>query len=148
MRKDGITILELILVMAIIASLAAIIVPVFQSSAPRIELESEARKLMAEIRDIQQRAISSNTKYSIKFVLATDTLVVTYLDDNNKSQSHHTYTLDKSADLTATSFPDNTLSYNLLGDPSRGGDIIIRNSRNDQYSILVAPLTGKVSLIE
>ena len=139
MRKDGITILELILVMAIIASLAAIIVPVFQSSAPRIELESEARKLMAEIRDIQQRAISSNTKYSIKFVLATDTLVVTYLDDNNKSQSDHTYTLDESADLTATTFP---------GDPSRGGDIIIRNSRNDQYSILVAPLTGKVSLIE
>ena len=148
MNKTGFTIIELVLVITIMAALAMIVAPVFQNSIPRIKLYSEARKLMAEIRNVQQEAISSNATYAINFIGGTDTLKISYFDENNNEHFRYSYTLDPSIDLVNTSFTGNNLQFNILGEPSEGGDIVIANNRNESSIIRVAPSTGKVSIIK
>ena len=148
MNKTGFTIVELVLVIMIMAALAMIVAPVFQNSIPRIKLRSEARKLMAETRNVQQQAISSNATYVINFIDGTDTLTISYFDEDSNEHFRYSYTLDPSIDLVNTSFSGNKLEFNILGEPSEGGDIVIRNNRNESSIIRVAPSTGKVSIVE
>ncbi len=148
MKKDALTIIELLLVMMIVAMLAAIVTPVFQSSISRITLESEARKIMAEMRRVQQQAIASNTTFYIRFKMSPKHLMISYLDEDNNVQNEHLYAFDESVNIANTTFAGHTLEFNLLGEPSEGGDVIVQNSRGDQVTIRVAPAAGKISLIE
>ena len=59
-RKDGFTLLELLVVLAIIALMVVIAAPRFAGSLPGAELESGARKLAAGLREARSLAVSRN----------------------------------------------------------------------------------------
>jgi type II secretory pathway pseudopilin PulG len=148
MRKSGLTIVELILVIMTVALLAAIVTPVFQTSVPRITLRSGAREIMAEMRHVQQQAITASTTFYIRFKMSPKDLVISYLDEEGNVQTDHTFRFDESVSIFNTTFPGHTLELNLLGEPSEGGDVIVQNGRGDQVTIRVTSSIGKISLIE
>ncbi len=59
-RKDGFTLLELLVVLAIVALMMAIAVPRFAGALPGAELDSGARKLAAGLREARSLAVSIN----------------------------------------------------------------------------------------
>ncbi len=59
-RTDGFTLLELLVVLAIVALMTAIAAPRFAAALPGAELDSGARKLAAGLREARSLAVSTN----------------------------------------------------------------------------------------
>ena len=59
-RTDGFTLLELLVVLAIVALMTAMAVPRFASALPGAEIDSGARKLAAGLREARSMAVSTN----------------------------------------------------------------------------------------
>ncbi|MCH8917439.1 MAG: GspH/FimT family pseudopilin [Proteobacteria bacterium] len=59
-RTDGFTLLELLVVLAIVALMTAIAAPRFAAALPGAELDSGARKLAAGLREARSMAVSTN----------------------------------------------------------------------------------------
>ncbi len=66
-RKDGFTIMELIIVIAVIGIMSAIAVPNFLSWLPQYRLKSAARDLYSNLQRAKIGAIKSNKKWAIVF---------------------------------------------------------------------------------
>ena len=66
-KQDGFTIIELIVVIAVIGIMAAIAVPNFLSWLPRYRLKSAARDLYSYLQRAKIGAIKSNKKWAIVF---------------------------------------------------------------------------------
>ncbi len=59
-RTDGFTLLELLVVLAVVALMTAIAAPRFAAALPGAELDSGARKLAAGLREARSMAVSTN----------------------------------------------------------------------------------------
>ncbi len=59
-RTNGFTLLELLVVLAIVALMTAIAAPRFAAALPGAELDSGARKLAAGLREARSLAVSTN----------------------------------------------------------------------------------------
>ena len=66
-KQDGFTIVELIIVIAVIGIIAAIAVPDFMSYMPKARLKSAARDLYSNLQRAKIGAIKSNKKWAIVF---------------------------------------------------------------------------------
>ncbi|MEE8430495.1 MAG: GspH/FimT family pseudopilin [Candidatus Desulfatibia sp.] len=66
-KQDGFTIVELIIVIAVMGIMAAIAVPNFMSYLPDARLKSAARDLYSNLRRAKIGAIKSNKKWAIVF---------------------------------------------------------------------------------
>jgi prepilin-type N-terminal cleavage/methylation domain-containing protein len=66
-KQDGFTIIELIIVIAVIGIMAAIAVPNFLSWLPQYRLKSAARDLHSNLQRTKIGAIKSNKKWAIVF---------------------------------------------------------------------------------
>ena len=146
MSKQGLTIIELVLIVAIIASLAMIVAPMFEAASPRVTADSEGKKVMARIRTMRDQAIEKGREYKLRFVQGTDTIEISYVDENGVEMEMESFTLDRSIDLAGTTFSRDTLSFNMLGEPSEGGKIELKSTAGEKTWIQVAPRTGKITL--
>ncbi len=146
MSKQGLTVIELALIVAIMASLAMIIAPMFEAASPKVTAESEGLKIIARIRTMQHQAIDKSREYKLRFVQGTDTIEISYVDENGVEREMESFTLDRSIDLAGTTFARDTLSFNILGEPTEGGKIELRSTMGEKIHIQIAPRTGKTSL--
>ncbi len=146
MSKHGLTIIELVLIVAIVASVAMMIIPLFESASMKTSIESESSRIVGEIRKVQQEAISNHREYRIYFIQGTETIEISYIDKDGVEKKSRTVALDGFIDLVGTTFTYDTLSFNFLGEPSEGGEVELSSTRRKRIYIKVAPHTGKVSL--
>ncbi len=146
MKNEGLTIIELVLIAAIIASLVMIVAPIFESSTPKVKIEDEGRMIVELIRRIQRSAITDNRSYSIRFIQGTDTIQTSFVDDQGIAGKGLPVVLERSIDLAGTTFPDDTLKFNILGEPNAAGRVELRNTRDKRLYVEVAEHTGKVTL--
>jgi len=65
--KKGVTIIEMIVVIGIIAILSATLVPLLGRFAPSIRLSGDSRMIVSALRRAQQFSISTEKRYGIKF---------------------------------------------------------------------------------
>lgn len=68
----GFTLVELMVIMVIIATVAAIALPSFQSWLPNLKMKAAARDLFSKMQEIRLLAIKENSGYAISFNVANN----------------------------------------------------------------------------
>lgn len=132
--QKGFTLLEGVMVFAIIAIVAAIAVPGFRKMAINGNLKAAAKDIMSDFSYMRERAISENQNYSIVFDQGNNRYTVPGLA-TPKSPAHFASDIS----ITGVSFGTNPLVFQTRGTTSPPGDktISLTNGRGSTATITI-----------
>jgi prepilin-type N-terminal cleavage/methylation domain-containing protein len=163
MNRQGFTVLEMIMVILIVAILAVMSIPRFESYYT-IKLEGAARKLVSDIRYAQRLAIARHETYGVEFNTGSDSYRLFRASDNSTATDPLTrsdmiidftaQTEYRGIDLSSANFGGtNKVQFNSLGAPQDGTGsaltstgIVTISYKGGSKSVTVTPNTGMVSL--
>lgn len=138
MRSDGFTFLEVMSVLAIIATLAALSLPALRYYRPAVALQTEARQLASDLRYAQQQTVSEQVVHYIETAASSSSYRL-YRDDSPP-------TLIKTVSFTGgitvhdvTGPADSTFRYNAYGAVSTAGSIMLQNQAGAIQTVAVRP---------
>jgi len=137
-RRDGFTLIEIIVAMAIISILAAIAIPNWSTLLPTHALSGAARQVQSEFQKTKSRAVSENTVYRLVF---SSTSYSIERDTGSGWQS----TGENKPLPEGISSSAATLSFTRRGGSS-GGTIYLCNIKNAGYNVNVTSTTGRISI--
>jgi prepilin-type N-terminal cleavage/methylation domain-containing protein len=149
MNKRGVTLIELVVVFAIIVIGAVLMVPNMGAWLPNYRLRSGARDLVSTMRVAQMRAVSNNTNYQVliaggSYTLQRDSLGLLWITEGD------TKTFPTGITISNNTFPalGTTPAGSSLFRPnssSNGGTLVLVNTKT-QRTITVLPSTGRISI--
>ena len=147
MRKRGVTLIELVVVMAIIAIGAAFVAPNIGAWIPNYRLRGVARDVTSNLRLAQMKAISTNREYQVSFNPGAGTYIlqyrhtdgVTWLDDGV------TQTLPSGVLISNMTFPGNKAQFNP-NSTSSTGRMTLTNTKGSNKTITLTPATGRAKI--
>lgn len=127
--QRGFSLIELLLVVAIMGIVAAMAAPRYGEALNRYRADATARRIAADITMAQARARTTSSSRTIVF--DTDSSTYKMAGEKDLAVSTNTYSVDLSASpyfakLSRVGFGGNTtLSFNGYGVPSGSGSILI-----------------------
>jgi general secretion pathway protein H len=146
MNKKGITLLELVIVMVIIAIGATLMVPNLGPWIQHYRLRGATRDIISTMRVAQMRAVSQNTQFRVDFTAGTFTL------KRNSASSPGGWATEGVANTlpTGITIKDNSFSganvvFNTDSTAS-SGTITLKNTRDSEKKITVSSTTGRVTV--
>jgi competence protein ComGD len=131
----GITLTELLIILGVIAILVMIGLPIYQSFQPTLQLGGAIREVVADLRYIQQLAVTEQVEYCLKFFPADNKYQLLrcgspdFLEEKTLPEEIST--------TTVSGFTDNQVKYNPYGAVAEQGSIILENTDNRTKTILV-----------
>jgi general secretion pathway protein H len=152
MDKKGVTLIELIVVMAIIAIGAALVVPNSGVWIPTFRLRTATREIVSTLRAAQMKAVTNNTRYGVTFDPGSQQIQL-YRDSGGLV-----------ADGPASSLPTGVTFDSITGLPMDGpggeplvtffpnssasasGNITLKNTRDRQKTIQISMTTGRITI--
>lgn len=137
--QKGFSLVEVMIVIAILAILLAIAVPSFQRFAINSDLRSAARDIAGDFFLCKERAIAENATYTITFNVGANTYAIVCPDTRTKTPAtfRPNNIVLQSASTTAYTFqPRGTVT---------AGNIALTNSRNSTATITIN-ITGRTSV--
>lgn len=146
--RRGLTLVELVTVLAIVAVLAAMVVPRYGNAINRYRVDAAARRVAADIAFAQSRARALSTSRSIWFDINDGTYL---LNSETGFNSASTYSIDLTADPydctigTANFGGTATITFNGYGFPASAGTIQLQ-SGNATRIVSVDPNSGAATL--
>ncbi|NLZ52781.1 MAG: prepilin-type N-terminal cleavage/methylation domain-containing protein [Thermoanaerobacteraceae bacterium] len=140
--SKGFTLIEVVLVIAILGLLSIIIVPDLKRTLAKYKLEVAAQELAQNIRLTQQKSITEGVSYKIVLDLNRK--------DNYQMLLGRRGKLIKLPsgvyfDWTTYSEVNKTLVFYPTGAPNRGGTIAIANGEDTLY-VIISVATGRVRI--
>ena len=153
MNRKGVTLIELITVMVIIAILAALTVPGLGTWIAHYRLRSGTRDIVSVMRTAQMRAVSYNIRYGVAFDPANKQFQI-YRDSGGLQ-------VDGAVNLlpTGVTYKDNTVALPPDGPggipfisffpnftASAGGRIVLRNSKGNEKTIQISMASGRITI--
>lgn len=143
--QKGFTLVELMIVVAIIAIMATFAFPAYQDWMVRNRLNGAARQVMSDFMEARMKAASQNNRFRVLFL---DSHRYKILDDDNNNNIEDTGESSQTKDIQ-TEYYDVTLS--VSADPifyprgtSSGTTFTLTNSSGSKY-VKVA-ITGRVKI--
>jgi len=145
MNQKGITLLELIVVMAIIAIGAALTTPNIGGWLPTYRLRSATRDVVSIMRVAQIKAVSNNTQYQAVFNPGNSTYVLQYRDTGgNWVDEGSTLTLPTGVNFVTTLVGDTaTFSPNST---ATDGNVTLNNTKGATKTVRLLGLTGRIKI--
>lgn len=142
MRKDsGFTLIELIVIIAIVAIFAAIAVPNFLSYMPKYRLNGAARQVMGDLMAARMKAVKENTTVTVKWDNANQYKILT---DGGEEKTVNIW--PNYRDVTIGSFTD--IRFYSRG-TALGTTITLTNSADSNLKKYVkVALTGRVKITD
>ncbi len=145
LNKKGVTLIELVVVMAIIAIGAVLIAPNIGAWIPNYRLRSVTREVASQLRTAQMKAISTNREYGVffdaggSFILQQSTNGVNWYNEGDVSA------LPSGVTISGITFPGRRAQFNP-NSTSSTGSITLRNSKGSEKTITLTTSTGRVHI--
>lgn len=144
-NKKGVTLIELIVVLVIIAIGAVLLAPHIGIWLPNYRLRSATRDIASTMRLAQMKAVSNNAEYQVSFDQNAGSYILqrhtggVWLDDGVKQ------TLPTGITIKAISFSGtpNIAQFNP-NSTSSSGSITLQNTKKTERKITLTPSTGKI----
>jgi len=157
MNKKGVTLLELIIVMVIIAIGATLVAPNIGRWLEHYRFRSATRDIVSTMRTAQMKAVSFNTEHRVSF----DINAGEYLLQIRTTQSAPNDWIPKWEDAKAqnlqqklppgiqlnTTLPSNNAEFNP-NSTSSSGSVTLRNTKGSERSIVLTAATGRIRIEE
>jgi len=142
MKKKGVTLLELIIVMVIIAIGATLLAPGIGTWITIYRLKGATRDVVSTLRTAQMKAISINTDYQVNFLNAT-AYVLEYRNTlGNFVAEGSQQTLPTGVQFTAFP-PGNNFRFNPNSTASTGS-LTLTNMKGSTRRITLTTATGRI----
>ncbi len=149
MDKKGVTLIELVVVFAIIAIGAVLLAPNIGAWLPNYRLRSATRDIASTMRTAQMKAVSTNTEYRVSF---NNPVAGSYVLQRNSGgvfmNEGTSQTLPKGIAIGAITFPLQGGFNNAEFNPnstSSTGSITLQNAKA-QKKITLTSATGRVKI--
>ena len=148
LNKKGVTLLELIIVMVIIAIGATLVAPNIGRWLQHYRLRSATRDIVSTMRTAQMRAVSTNMEHQVSFTIGNPGSYILQRNSGGLVDDGARQTLPTGVELTVTSSnfqfnPNSTAtSGNVTLTMRRGGQVI------GQRIIRVLAATGRIRIEE
>ena len=140
-RRSGFSLIELIVVIALIGVVGMFSVPAFQRYAVNANLKAAAREIMADINNTKQRAIEENVNvYRITFSTGANNYVLSRTDTGTLWTKSPT-TIGSDVRITAVTFSGGVISFQRRG-TSTPGSLTLTNSRGST-AVITVNFTGR-----
>ena len=145
MNQRGITLLELITVMIIIAIGAVLTTPNIGGWLPNYRLRSATRDVVSIMRVAQLKAVSNNTQYQVVFNPGNSTYILQYRDTGgNWIDEGAAQTLPRGVNFATTLLGDTaTFSPNST---ATDGNITLNNTKGATKRVRLLGLTGRIKI--
>ena len=142
MRKDsGFTLIELMVVIAIIGVLCAIAIPNFLNWLPKHRVGSAARTVMSTLEFARINAIKTNADVTVNFGWANESLTV-----ESGGTTLRTRGLPAGVNLQDIDLGD-SVTFNGHGFSDESGGVVVENTKNDTLRrIINLTLGGNASI--
>lgn len=143
-KKDGFTLVEFIIVLSIILTIGAFIVPSF-NLLERIALKNAATELKMNINYTKTKSVKERKRHWLK-IFKDHNL---YFVSSDAFEPHEkVIKLSKGIEIEEAVFStENTIKFTIKGTTGSGGRIYLR-SENFRVKITVVPGTGRVKIYE
>lgn len=145
----GFSLLELVLVLAIIATMAAIAAPRYAASAVRYRADLAARRIVHDLALAQATAKAKGASQTVVINQGTDTVVLSGLAGLDPQVSEYCTKLSESpyqANITGSHFPaNNDIVFDGWGIPDSGGTVVLTVG-SETRTITVDAETGKATI--
>jgi prepilin-type N-terminal cleavage/methylation domain-containing protein len=145
-NKRGITLMELIIVMAIIAMGAVLMVPNIAAWLPNYRLRSATRDIVSSMRVAQIKAVSNNVQYRVFVDNGNNSYVIqrqTTSGVNNFVDDGGTQSFPSGIAFYSISFGGGLVVFNPNSTAS-SGNMVLKNAKGTQKTISVLSTTGRV----
>jgi prepilin-type N-terminal cleavage/methylation domain-containing protein len=148
MNKRGVTLIELVVVIAIIAIGALLLVPNMGPWIQNYRLRTAARDIVSTLRTAQMKAVSTNTEYQVFITVGS---YVLQRNSGGWVSEGETKTLPTGISITNNTLPASgtTPAGSALFRPnssSNGGTLVLQNPRGTTRTITVLPSTGRITI--
>jgi type II secretory pathway pseudopilin PulG len=148
MRRRAFSLLEGLLVVAIVALLSAVAVPRYSRFTAQQRLESATRRVLLDLARTKRGAQLASASRQMSFFPGTESYSQTGVADMNHPGETATVRLDEEpygAELVSALFGgDSVVVFNAYGTPDSGGTIVIRVGALQQTITVDGP-TGRFS---
>ena len=147
-NRSGLTLMELMVTIAIIAIVASIAIPNYIGWMPKKRLQSDALEIQSAIQLAKLAAVKSNSSVILSFNPAGDDFTV-FIDDGSgggvagngiqegTERTLRSRQMSAGIDLLNTTFTGNTFRFDSKGLANASGDINIKSNNNMSRKISV-----------
>ncbi len=147
--KGGFSLLEVLLVLAIVAIFAAVAAPRYGRASGRYRADLAARRVMADLRLAQSSAKAASSSRTVSFSTATDQYQLSNVPALDGASANYTVVLSVPpyrADLTSVNFDGGSqVIFTGWGLPDKGGTVAL-SAGAEQRTVVVDGATGRISL--
>ncbi len=148
MKRNGFTLIELVIVTMIIGILSAVAAPRFAESLTIYRVEAAARQLRSDLAEARLRAKMKSASQVVQFDAAAESYTLTGVPDiDHPSQDYQILLVSRfqAAIVSADCGGDALLSFDGYGMPDSSAQIVLQCGAH-QRTVLVAAETGLPSV--
>jgi general secretion pathway protein H len=145
MNQKGITLIELVVVMAIIAIGAALTTPNISGWLPSYRLRSATRDVASTLRLAQIKAVSSNTPYRVAFDTVNESYILQYQDTGGGWLTEGEALSLPTGVKFNTTFAGNITTF-LPNSTATDGNVTLNNNKGANKRIRLLGLTGRIRI--
>ncbi|MFB0524350.1 MAG: GspH/FimT family pseudopilin [Phycisphaerae bacterium] len=146
---DGFSLLELVLVLAIIATLAAIAAPRYQTALARYRADLAARRIVADLALAQSNAKAASSSRNVVFSISANNYQMPDLPPLDGTSGSYIIELSEKpyeANLISADFGgDQEVIFNGWGIPDSGGTVVLTVGP-EQRTVTVDAESGKAQI--
>jgi len=148
MKKKGVTLIELVVIMVIIGIAAAFFAPNIGAWLPNYRLRSAARDIVSTMRTAQIKAVSTNLQYRVNLNPA-DVGANSYRLERNTGgvwiNEGPAQSLPTGVTIVGNTLPNQRAEFNQ-NSTSSSGNLTLQNTRGTERRLTITPSTGRVTI--